>query len=140
MSAIPRIRAKTPIGILKAVVRLIREEPRRYDQGDYIFQGNPKNGDRTAAGAPLPPCGTVCCVAGWVAVGKREGNRISPYSNAHDQAQEILGLTGDQAWDLFSSEAIPSNLKEGTKAYVKAGVRHIERFMRAELGYTGPKL
>lgn len=136
-ASVPRIRAKTPIGILKAVVRLIREEPLRYYQRDWVRVVSSRDDGK------MPPCGTVCCVAGWVAVGTRPtGTDVDHYvyglGAAYSDAKAKLGLDDIQANRLFSPYAVHGT--PGTKRYVEAGVRHIERFMRDELGYTGPKL
>lgn len=157
--AVPRIRANTPIGILKAVVKLIRAEPLRYYQNDWIrtyavWRRVSDDFDSPIEKIPLPPCGTVCCVAGWVAVGKRAiDETVSDLEYAVDamsRAKSLLGLTRLQAERLFDGDAVLLQWKhegrkgkkpqEGTKRYAEIGIRHIERFMRDEMGYTGPKL
>jgi hypothetical protein len=60
--------------------------------------------------------------------------------SANLRARHALGLNSDQAFRLFDGSAISGKGRPGTKRYVEAGVRHIEKFMRDELGYTGPKL
>lgn len=88
-----------------------------------------------------PTCGTVGCVAGWVAVLTRPDPGVVPSPwVAQSRAETVLRLSPRQADRLFSPDAVPSRYRPGTKAYVAAGVRHIEKFMRADLGYTGPKL
>lgn len=154
-AAVPRIRAKTPIGILKAVIKLIREEPRRYYQSDWIRTYPVWRLNKRGVGgkASMPPCGTVCCVAGWVVVGKRAAYEPVEYLehlDAFSGAKSALGLSDSQASRLFDGLAVSNQRRFeqrkgampviGTRAYAETGIRHIERFMRDELGYTGPKL
>lgn len=145
-ATVPRIRAKTPIGILKAVVRIIRAEPLRYYQSDWIRTFSPRKDKR------MPPCGTVCCVAGWVAIGTSELKVVDDFGwgDVRKHAMERLGIDVMQSGRLFDGDAVGAQWdyegrngpvpEVGTKRYVEVGVRHIERFMRDELGYTGPKL
>lgn len=60
-------------------------------------------------------CGTACCIAGWVSVATlRPGEYILPggeifnksgnLTDCEDRATEQLGLTLDQASDLFDAE------------------------------------
>lgn len=137
----PRTRAKTPIAILKAVVKAIRAEPRRYDQGDWLDVWKP--GDDVRRGWPkpatMPTCGTVGCVAGWVATLTRpKRERYPRHSTVLKRAIRALRLEDWQAGELFEGQAVAGT--PGTAAYVEAGVQHIEAFMRKHLDYTGPKL
>lgn len=134
-STVPRTQAKTPIGILKAAVKFIRAEPLRYDQGDWI---NDTNIDGKA-----PPCGTVVCVAGAVVVLTRPPTQHDSQINmwtVHiiETAQRKLKLTNREADELFDGNAVRG--RPGTKRYAERGVRHIERFMRARMGYKGKRL
>lgn len=146
----PRTRAKTPIGILKAVIRAIRLEPKRYSQRIWGFVDF-ANHESTAFLKFIPDCGTVCCVAGWaclltglspfkLAEWSHEGSDFRD-SKVFRYAMKKLQLTDQQAQRLFT--ATPHSLyglTEQTEAYAEAGVAHILSFMRAELGYTGPDL
>lgn len=133
MAAQPRTRVKSPIAILKAVAKEIIKEPLRYDQSDWgrVYAGRDEE---------RPPCGTTGCVAGWVMVLTRPAQvtRINALWDARSRATSALGLTGEQASALFHGGAVAGS--PGTVQHAKAGVRHIERFMRTELGYTGPQL
>ncbi len=153
---IPRIDSADPIEILKGVVKLIREEPLRYDQGEWLSHMN-------VTGAPA--CGTVCCVAGWVVVAHDGADAAAALYNkgryglyTSQRAAELLNINGDAKDQLFSGDAIAAQLSyeqdealedvedsedlptPGTPEYVEIGVRHIERFMREYLGYEGPSL
>lgn len=135
---LPRTTETNAIGILKDVVKAIREEPLRYDQNEWIqFRSEDQIG---------PQCGTVCCVAGWVCVltrpkSDRTGRSVLR-ADVSDKAKEVLGINDVEADRLFDGS--PKEVCEagtpGSRAYMEAGVRHIERFMRDELGYKGPKL
>jgi MprA protease rhombosortase-interaction domain-containing protein len=130
-----------PVRRLKAVAQLILDEPGRYDQRTYIERvdqdGRRRENDWVGLVLNPPPCGTVGCVAGWVAATGRA--RIPKYDNVSEVARRILKLPPWQAAALFASGAAGYD-RPGSMAHARAGVRHIERFMRAHLGYTGPSL
>lgn len=135
---VPKTRKRKPIELLKEVVKVIRAEPLRYRQSAWLY-----NTSDFHPSDPKPACNTVGCVAGWVAALTRTGNQLPQDGAAvHRQAATALRLTPDQQMILF--DARPNDrfdrLTPGTRAYVEAGVAHIETFMRGELGYTGPKL
>lgn len=138
VAVLPRTRQTSAVGILKDVVKVIREEPLRYNQGDWI-----RTTDERSVG---PACGTIGCVAGWVAVLTRPAKDVTGASVAladvASRARKALGLSERQADFLFGSE-LPGDggyADPGSRAYMEAGVEHIESFMRSELGYKGPKL
>lgn len=114
-----------PITILKAVAAKIQAEPEHYNQEFFCQEKS---------------CGTAFCVAGWVThlSGVRHSDSFSP--DGYGIATRLLGLDYDVAWQLFYGNALNPKLKAGTTAYARAGVAHIEKFMRTHLGYTGPKL
>jgi hypothetical protein len=86
---IPKSKAKTAYGLLSEVRKLILEEPKRYDQGIYIARINGANDsvDLRSEYRQEPACGTVACVAGWVATLKR-GSKFG-YDEADEIASEI---------------------------------------------------
>ncbi len=133
----PRTRATTPIGILKSVAKAILEEPKRYDQSDWGERVIPEDDyDKQR----LPACGTVACVAGWVDVLTRPKTKdaVVGFGGSERRARRKLKLQPWQARELFDGGAVYG--REGTKAYARAGVRHIEQFMREHMGYKGGKL
>lgn len=74
----------------------IRLEPGRHDQGVWCSSPGDQEG-----------CGTTYCIAGWVA--RLSGMKID-YDRGDvyvedrlidDWARKKLGLTGDEAWNLF---------------------------------------
>lgn len=150
---LPRTRARTAIGILKAVAQAIVDEPRRYRQSSWI---KPAEALHTRQ---RPACGTAACVAGWVVIVTRDGAedredllRLGDTwvrgsgsdvcwheENAiAKRARRTLQISRTQAQRLFDSYAVTWH--GSVRRYANAGVEHIEQFMRDELGYTGPKL
>ena len=130
----PRLRAKTAYGWLAGVARLILEEPKRYNQELFIryARGYQPLSERFQTSS-FPACGTIGCVAGWTAQSRYPDRRI-PYSAVSNTACEILGLTYEQAKELFNGSALDSNGEElpphGSLAYAELGVAHIRRFMK----------
>lgn len=128
----------TAYDLLTRIRELITEEPRRYNQDDWI---------KLVEKAPdAPACGTVCCVAGWVQtlrsspveaitlrnVWQADTNRLAI------SAQRALGLTMPQARILFDGSAVAKlayrdkvrQPDKGTPEYAAFGVRHIRNFQR----------
>lgn len=60
-----RTRATSVYGVLQHIVRLEQEEPKRLDMRSWVgrYKGE-KMGQYD--NVPNPPCGTVCCHAGWI--------------------------------------------------------------------------
>ncbi len=135
-SPLPTTRAKTAYGLLSDVRRLILEEPRRYCQERYICRVGGKRG-ADVIGRPnwfdgytlrAPACGTVGCVAGWVATLLR-GDKFH-YDTTSDIARKALGLDTGQASELFDSDAFHTTAMPQTKRYARAGAKHIQRFQQ----------
>lgn len=51
------------------------------------------------------PCGTVACIAGWACL---LDDPLTPASVVLSKAQELLGLTTEQANELFTPETVES--------------------------------
>ena len=146
----PFTRSTNPITILKVAIRAMREEPRRYYQGWWILErkadgsygGNVSSvrvpNALCVAEAKGPSCGTVGCVAGLVVAVTTPKSRLPRSSVIAARARRLLRLTYPQTVSLFESSAVSGTY--GSPSYVEQAVRHIERFMRAEMGYKGPKL
>lgn len=133
--------------LLEAVARHIEEEPRRYYQDMWALFGDNIHaflgGDFAA-----PPCGTVCCRAGWI-VGLCDGldapalgvNRDFAYSfSVMKRAMEILGMSEAEIGALFEpftddeddSEETGQQFVDapaGTLEYAKAGADGLRAFM-----------
>lgn len=58
------------------------------------------------------------------------------------QQEVSMQLQPDLAiYDLFAAGALwHLTSSPGTKRYAEAGIRHMDRFARAHMGYTGPRL
>ncbi len=125
-----RTRAKTPVGILRHVARLILDEPKRFYQELFLVKGQP--GQKSISNHRFPACGIIGCVAGWVVVATgREHSEASVCS----MAASALGLDRFQTFELFRGVALDSCLSaDGTKAYARAGVRHIAKFVKKHYG------
>lgn len=124
---IPKSKAKNAYDLLSEVRALILAEPKRYDQGMYLLRGQ---AELNEWGRKAPDCGTVACVAGWVATLKQP-ERLTAV-NADDRAKKVLGLDWDQAAQLFSGGAlIYAKARVQTLGYAREGAAHIRRFQRA---------
>ena len=118
-------RAKTAYGLLSHVRRLILDDPRRYNQSVYIHRTR-----QTTIWAPsgAPACGTVGCVAGWVATLVR--GKQARDGSADATASHTLGLKEEQAEELFTSYVISRALQPGTAKYARAGAAHVAKFQK----------
>lgn len=125
---VPTSKATNAYDLLSDVIRIIREEPRRYNQMRFIARTNGAYGADNVVhgGSGFPACGTVGCVAGWVATLVR-GSHFR-YNRAQPIAATVLGLRGDQAWKLFSGGAADGAPQ--TAEHAKSGIRHIRRFQK----------
>jgi hypothetical protein len=137
-SAMPVSKARTAYGLLSEIRKLILEEPKRYDQTAW-------KRDQCGIQKDLAPaCGTTACVAGWVTVLKGNAALNSgSWNEAEDrpaiscEAQGILGIADQQAWELFDGDAagyrwLPSGGETSSriKAHANRGVKHITRFQQ----------
>lgn len=117
-----RSRAKTAYGVLGEVMRLIEEEPRRYNQQDVLFYLPKDESERLPSD---PPCGTIGCVAGWVHT-LTSSRRLAYPSLVLQRAARVLGLNHHLQAELFGGSAVGGTPQ--TKAHAKNGVRHIAAF------------
>jgi hypothetical protein len=133
VKGIPRSKAKNAYDLLSEVARLILAEPKRYAQEFYLSHGMPNGKPNSAALAGYPACGTVGCVAGWVTTLK--ATTESPFLHTGQKAENILGLSTNQAGELFDASAL-YGVTDGdipppqTRAYAKLGAKHIRLFQR----------
>lgn len=118
---IPKSKAKNAYELLSEVRALIVAEPKRYDQTTFIYRADDRFLD-----LEMPSCGTVGCVAGWVATLK--GPRKFDYEDTHTIAERILGV---DCYELFNGGAIRVSAEPQTAAHAKAGAAHIRRFQKA---------
>lgn len=128
MKQIPKSKAKTAYGLLSEVRKIILQEPKRYNQEIYIERV--ADGDLDETSPRVPACGTIGCVAGWVATLKRGGD--FSYTSTPAIAEQVLGISGIQRFELFSGGAVLKMdrlVKPGTVKYARLGAKHIARFM-----------
>lgn len=122
IATIPKSRAKTAFALLSEVRTLILAEPLRYDQGSWLNRIE----DTPEAYEQFPACGTVGCVAGWVATLKAK-HKFDP-EEAIQIAQDVLGLDDEQEYELFNEEAAGG--KSQSLDHAREGARHIRRFQK----------
>ena len=139
---IPYTRSKHPLVILKAVIKTILDDPKRYNQEMFLL----KKESSTLSDAKFPACGTIACVAGWVClVTSRSGE--PPYFAMTDgepsfamTAARLLKLTPGTCSELFDGGALyglPGGAGYGEttpRRYARLGVRHILRFAKQTWG------
>lgn len=143
-SLVPKLtRPTTAYALLSKICKLITEEPKRYNQGQWIALSSSWIGmSQQWMNAAFPACGTVCCVAGWV-----ESLRTSPQvvkhldddsrytSDVSDAARRTLGLSEKDAAGLFRGDALVLLVGDdvpvqGTSEYAALGVKHIRAFQK----------
>lgn len=131
-SALPkRVTSKNPVVILKAVIKAIQQEPKRYNQSEIVSRFNKREIAHSQGYAPT--CGTVACVGGWVnvltGVSRREEDRLSI-------AAQTLGLTTREADMLFigNPAGVPLRGNVTPEQHAAAGVKHIKRFVLKKWG------
>lgn len=137
---LPVTKAKTAYQLLSEIIELILDEPKRYDQGKALeFRESPHPHRCHAYHAPrhdsiFPSCGTIGCVAGWVVVLARpaylrtvRGRYVWP-TDVTDIAENVLGLNGAQAWELFATDA--AGRGGGSLGHAQRGAKHIRAFQR----------
>ena len=119
-------KSKHPLVILKAVIKTILDEPKRYNQETFISIRDTIPDDR------FPACDTIACVAGWTClVAERDFRGMGGISQ---RATNLLRLTPETSGALFDGGAL-YQLSSGTgygettpRQYARLGVRHILRF------------
>lgn len=122
----PYTNATTAYGMLNAICRIAKEEPKRikmsvcYARGDQIYE--------RGAYEKRPACNTIGCIAGWTLVltGRSEDNERSGSST--DGAREILGLSLSQEQELFYPPFMHKDVQ--TKRHADLTVVHIRAFQR----------
>lgn len=133
---LPKSNAKTALGLLSDVVKVITEEPKRYNQGIWLDK---RNGPITDD-SHYPACGTIGCVAGWAITLKRKRLMKSIWGDMRtsDTAGALLGLNNEQQSELFGDHCVRrltangefTRIEPQTIEHVKAGVEHIRKFQR----------
>lgn len=122
---------RSAVALLKRIKRHILAKPERFDMQDW---GRPNDGET--------PCGTAACIAGWAVilsskdpqkfyraakldqkdidkgVDDTRPSRLAkllhgPNNSAFDKAQKLLGLSDEQAGDLFYQGRWPEQFRGG---------------------------
>lgn len=141
--AIPRSKAKTAWGLLEDVKKAIRAEPKRADMTTFGARRPPTDGG--------PACGTVGCVAGWIALLGRTDAVVTSVATmaryAESRAVRLMGghrdkwgcvegdvdfMTVDGGRYVFNAgdgDACTWTLP-GTKAHASAVIARITKFQR----------
>lgn len=113
----------TAYELLERVCDHILEEPRRYAQAIWGFER-----DMIAAIKAPPPCGTVCCRAGWVVALHDGPSALLTIGSVAGRSNEILGLDYGDTNAIYYDSSVDAH-KQGTAAYATAGVRGLRAFM-----------
>lgn len=105
---------KTAYELCELVARHIEEDPLRYDQSTWGWEG--------ARYRKMPACGTVCCRAGWI-VALHDGPAALKDDRVHISSRSdlILGLDGDETAEIYYNGERLIQFEQGTKAYAQAG-------------------
>lgn len=137
----PQSVATNAYDLLSEIVNLILDEPLRYNQSNWLLTGI----QLKDAGYQPPMCNTIGCVAGWATSLKNQvPANYDRYSTTHQfrleaNATRLLGLTGDQATELFGGSAVAEMYesihgpngnvpKSQTIEYALLGALHIRAF------------
>lgn len=97
---IPRLKpgAYNAVQVLQFVKKAVRKEPTRMEMGTWMAAYAGRIFDGFYANSPLPQCGTVACLAGWIniATGHYKANLPSRSFGAGESAIKHLGLSLNQ--------------------------------------------
>lgn len=134
--------------ILGEVIRLIEEEPRRFNYKDWLLKRR-KNEDwgefasrghgidldyteeaKKKAAKLAPSCETIGCVAGWVAVLVKP--RVKESDSPRSIAAKALKIdpNSEAAEELFIPEGMDDLPPSGTRAHARAAIRHIKKWLK----------
>lgn len=118
---IPTSKAKTAYSLLSDIVKLTVDEPRRMRMQSW---GGDIGNAEFLAPSKRPACNTVGCIGGWTTV-----LRPGP------TAEKVLGLTGEQADELFFGPlcADPNQGSPNHARKVVALIRKFQKKYRAQL-------
>lgn len=132
---VPHSPAKTAWGLWKDVRRAILAEPKRVDMGKWLATNPRQFMDRQQA----PACNTVGCLAGWGAALAAPSRQIvvtiAHQWKAASYAQKFLipysaNRDADSLFHGGGPYPFPKNANPGTRSYVRAVVRNLDRWMK----------
>lgn len=145
----PATSATNAYDLLERVAQIVEEQPLRYHQGEWLVNRRYMNPENVSSDT-TPECGTIGCVAGWIAALTHPNTGLLNYEGVGNHAAEVLGLTSEKAYRvLFAGDAIKEQYLEehpeksdwfgaeldevlpspGTAEYAKLGANHIRRYM-----------
>lgn len=121
-------KAKNAYELLAEIRSLILSDPLVYNQRITVDRYEPNSVIYDWGGERLAPaCGTVGCRAGWVS--ELVSPRPRRLKDVVLYAKKVLGLSDDQADDLFDMNACYGTLP-GTRDHASAGAKGLTRFMK----------
>lgn len=92
--------------LLREVKKHILEEPKRYDQNNYMETG----ADAEAASRfGVAQCGMLGCIAGWTVVLGQPARRAGLCCDWFNEGRRLLELTSEQANRLFAGFSRPDD-------------------------------
>jgi hypothetical protein len=95
---------KLNVRLLRRVQKHIKAEPRRMKMKQWVDRNL-----RERAESAKPPCGTTACIAGWALT--LNGKRLRDGVNYMEQGRKLLGLTWDEARNLFMVDDWPTKFQ-----------------------------
>lgn len=99
----PWSHATNAYDLVSDVIRVIEEEPKRFDMADWLDHIMPSRVKKTKSlQERYPACGTVACVAGWI-VTLRHGIKKAVHLDISREARDIL--TEFENRDVLDEEA-----------------------------------
>lgn len=132
---LPVSKAKTAYGLLSEIAALAIAEPKRIAMTLWLQKETGPQHRSLPEG--YPACGTVGCVGGWTialkptAARKINGGLFGPdREDSGQRAGRRLGLTEEQADELFLPSDICNSSNQQTPAHARAVVAHIRRFQK----------
>ena len=144
----PTTESKDPITILKTVIKAIKDEPKRYNQADWIATIGEGTANSDYERDQWPFCGTIGCVAAWTCMVTGNDLKGMPFYKIAPMAQNILRLDLEDREELFSGTAVEERCAkeggfegdallvpdQGSKEYAKVGIKNIKAFVMKKWG------
>lgn len=128
--------------LLGQICRIIKEDPTRYNQEMWAeirpdlrddlneeLKRYLQMGWNREYARRKPACGTVGCVAGWTALMTLPVKMV-PQVDTSAHAAKVLGLTNNQAAELFDGDAAGEAYEQTPREHAEAGIKHIRAFMK----------
>lgn len=133
--ALPWTNAKTPYGLLNAVIRITRENPARMMMRVVCYRGESLTrvvSNQYYTQMVEPSCGAVGCVAGWslILMGRtRDDEGNNPFWQLLE-ASTLLGLSKAQEKELFLPEDLMGAPDQQSPSHARAVIAHIRDFQK----------